>query len=138
MNYWKQEAMRKNRLLFKERNEKEDLKQTFLAEQRQEFEVENIGIPIITKEDNKYTDDMRMCVMDLQSLDISNNKIGSVIKSIGQNIFKQHLETPCKTTIQNIADEALALSKQHMAEKLTQSENFGFFSDGTSREGRKH
>ena len=72
--------------------------------------------------------------MDLQSLDISNNKIGSVIKSIGQNIFKQQLETPCKTTIQNIADEALALSKQH---KLTQSENFGFFSDGTSREGRK-
>jgi hypothetical protein len=99
--------------------------------------VENIGIPIITKEDNKYTDDMRMCVMDLQSLDISNNKIGSVIKSIGQNLFKQQLETPCKTTIQNIADEALALSKQHVAEKLTQSENFGFFSDGTSREGRK-
>jgi hypothetical protein len=61
--------------------------------------------------------------MDLQSLDISNNKIGSVIKSIGQNIFKQQLETPCKTTIQNIADEALALSKQHVAEKLTQSEN---------------
>lgn len=137
VNYWKQEAMRKKRLLFKVRNEKEDLKQTFLAEQRQEFEVENIGIPIITKEDNKYTDDMRMCVMDLQSLDISNNKIGSVIKSIGQNIFKQQLETPCKTTIQNIADEALALSKQHVAEKLTQSENFGFFSDGTSREGRK-
>jgi hypothetical protein len=58
VNYWKPEAMRINRLLLKVRYEKEDLKQTFLAEQRQEFEVENIGILIITKEDNKYTDDM--------------------------------------------------------------------------------
>ncbi|KAK6169718.1 hypothetical protein SNE40_020713 [Patella caerulea] len=128
LNYWKTNAVNRNLKLHKLMVENENLKQNSLNRSKELImQVNENEQPLVTKENNKYTDDMRTCVMDLQSIDIPINKISNVMKSVGQHLFHECIETPSKTTIQNIADEALFISKHHVAEKIKNAENFGFF-----------
>lgn len=92
---------------------------------------------INTKDGKRYSDDMRVCVMDLAGMDIATNKIPEIIKSVGRNIFHNAVETPCKTTVQKISDEGHVISKKHIGEKVCEASNWGVFSDGTTRDGKK-
>ena len=56
-----------------------------------------------------FTDEMRLCVMELLSLEVAIDKISKVIKVVSQHIFTTRLsgdKLPSHATCANIADEA--------------------------------
>jgi hypothetical protein len=85
-----------------------------------------------------YNTDIRKCILQLQSLGLSCNKMGQIIQTVSENIFKVDIpKSPCRTTIQNSIDEGHYLSSKQVGSALTEAENWDFFADYTSRDGRK-
>ena len=118
--------------LFKQNN---DLEQTIDDLECQLKDRVNI---IDTHDGQKYTDDLRKCVMQLQSLDLPCNKIGPVLDSVSTNIFHTNLnKIPSRSTVQNILDEGHFLARKQVAAEITECDNWDLFADGTSRDGKK-
>ena len=87
---------------------------------------------------SKYSDNLRKCVLQLQSLDLPCNKIGQVIDSVSSNIFHTDLnKIPSRSTLQNILDEGHVLARNQVADELLNCTNWDLFADGTSRDGKK-
>jgi hypothetical protein len=64
--------------------------------------------------------------------------MGQIIQTVSENIFKVDIpKSPCRTTIQNSIDEGHYLSSKQVGSALTEAENWDFFADCTSRDGRK-
>jgi hypothetical protein len=64
--------------------------------------------------------DIRKCILQLQSLGLSCNKLGQIIQTVSENIFKVDIpKSPCRTTIQNIIDEGHYLSRKQVGSALT-------------------
>jgi hypothetical protein len=52
-------------------------------------------------------------LLQLQSLSLPCNKLGQIIPTANENIFKVDIpKSPCRTTIQNIIDERHYLSRK--------------------------
>ena len=89
---------------------------------------------VSTLSNGRYNDDIRTCVMELQSLEIPSNKVSEVIKSVSENFCKMKVEKlPKRTTVQNIIDEGHFLAKKQVSEAIAESRNWDLFADGTSR-----
>jgi len=101
----------------------------------QQINHEKENHKISTKTDKgRFTDEMRTCILELSSLEIPTNM---VVNSVGKFLSNTDIDAPSKTTVQNIISECNVITKQHVAEQLAESENWGVFSDGTSRDGKK-
>ena len=139
--YLRQQYERANR-------EKEGIKGKLksVTEEINELKIENDDLKlqqtenrsVSTLSNGRYNDDIRTCVMELQSLEIPSNKVAEVIKSVSENICKMNVEKLLKrTTVQNIIDEGHFLAKEQVSEAISESRNWDLFADGTSRDGRK-
>ena len=89
-----------------------------VTEEIKELKIENDDLKlqqtenrsVSTLSNGRYNDDIRTCVMELQSLEIPSNKVSEVIKSVSENICKMKGEKlPKRTTVQNIIDEGHCL-----------------------------
>jgi hypothetical protein len=86
----------------------------------------------------QYNTDIQKCILQLQSLSLPCNKLGQIIPTANENIFKVDIpKSPCRTTIQNIIDEGHYLSRKQVGSALTKTENWDLLADCTSRDGRK-
>jgi len=87
-----------------------------------------------------FTNDLRLCVIELFGLEIAIEKIPSAIQVVANHIFRCQIndkELPTKSTVQNIVDEGQFLVKSYIADRLHTSESFGISRDGTSRQKKK-
>ena len=86
--------------------------------------------------DASFTENVRLCVMELSGLEVVVEKVSFVIQSVCKQLFNINLtkaDLPSPTTVQAIVDEGHFLAKTFISEKLEQSENWGLNRDGTTR-----
>ena len=92
-------------------------------------------------ENNRFSDDLRKTVMQLQSdCNVPASQCSSVVKCVAKNLFGVEYkdeELPCLQTAINIADEGHVLTKIQTAEEILAAENCTIHTDGTSRGGKK-
>jgi hypothetical protein len=102
---------------------------------------EFLSARLITKTDNgTYTDNVRLCVIELSSLEEAVEKISSVIKAVITHMLGHEFkkaDLPNSTTVQNIVDEGHYLAKTYISERLENTEKWGLQRDGTSRQKKK-
>ena len=88
--------------------------------------------------DASFTENVRLCAMELSGLEVAVEKVSFVIQSVCKQLFNINLtkpDLPSPTTVQAIVDEGHFLAITFISEKLEQSENWGLNQDGTT--GRK-
>ena len=116
-----------------------------LVTQNRDFDDENIWLRemlnknIITFDDQSktYTTDLQKCVFELLGYNVSFQNVSPVINSVLQLVNMKPNKLPCKTTINNMNIERLALSQKHIAEELGPKENLSLLSDETNKFGTK-
>ena len=83
------------------------------------------------------TTDLQKCVFELLGYNVSYQNVSPVINSVLQLVKMKPNKLPCKTTINNVNIERLALSQKHIAEELGPKENLCLLSDETNKFGTK-
>ena len=91
-----------------------------------------------TYKDGKYTDEVRMCVMELSSRNVGIMQIEPVVRSV-LKLCKVDCEWfPKHTQINEMIIESRSLAHVQLADVLTHCENNTLHSDGTSKFGHKY
>ena len=65
------------------------------------------------KTDKKYTDDVRLCIMELSRLQVGANKISEIIQSVSRTLFHRDVEAdqlPSRKTVERVIAEGHAIS----------------------------
>ena len=92
---------------------------------------------LVTYEDGRYTDDVRTCVIELLTHNVTIFNVEPVIRSV-LKLAKIDCDRLLKhTVINNMLAEARALSHMQLVEALTESSNNTLHSDGTTKFGHK-
>ena len=92
------------------------------------------------KDKGVFSDKIRLCIIELLSLEVSVSKVSKIIKVVSQhicNIIIPLNRLPSITTVLKISDEGQYLMKLFIAEKMELADTFGWSKDGTSRRKRK-
>jgi hypothetical protein len=105
------------------------------------FEINDLkemvnGRLVTRNKDASFTENIRLCAMELSGLEVAVEKVSFVIQSVCKQLFNINLtkaDLPSPTTVQAIVDEGHFLAKTFISEKLEQSENWGLNRDGTTR-----
>ena len=93
---------------------------------------------ITTYVDGKYTDDVRICIMDLLSRNVGIRQIEPVIRAVMRLCKINCGRLPQHTAIDDMMIESRSLSQIQLAEALTDTTNNTLHSDGTSKFGHKY
>ena len=93
---------------------------------------------LVTMVDGKYTEEVRLCVMELLALNVGINKVEPVIRAVLRLVNVSCPQLPQHTAISDMLLEARALSQIQLAETLSVTENNTLHSDGTTKFGRKY
>ena len=102
-------------------------------------EVEQLQLrKLTTFEGGKYSDELRMCVMELLSNNVAILQVVPVIQSVLKLAGVTCNTLPKHTAINDMLIEARALSQMQLAEVLTQEDNHTLHSDGTTKFGHKY
>ncbi|XP_045169684.2 uncharacterized protein LOC123532337 [Mercenaria mercenaria] len=91
-------------------------------------------------DDGSYSNEVRLCVMELSGLEVAVEKVSPVIQAISKHLFHVNLEKkdlPSSTTTQSIVDEGHFIAKSYISHQLSETENWGLHRDGTSRKKQK-
>ena len=88
--------------------------------------------------ENKYTDDLRLCIMELLSYNIGILKIEPVLKSVFKLLDVTYDRLPKHSTINEILIESRSLSHLQLAEILNTTSNNTLHSDGTTKFNHKY
>ena len=104
------------------------------------FEINDLkemvnGRLVTRNKDASFTENVRLCAMELSGLEVAVEKVSFVIQSVCKQLFNINLtkaDLPSPTTVQAIVDEGHFLAKTFISEKLEQSENWGLNRDGTT------
>ena len=88
--------------------------------------------------DNKYTDDLRLCIMELLSYNVGILKIELVLKSVFKLLNVTYDRLPKHSTINDILIESRSLSHLQLAEALNTMSNNTLHSDGTTKFNHKY
>lgn len=83
-----------------------------------------------------FSDSVRMCVLELVSLEVATDKIGRVIQAVAKHLFDTNFsdrELPSRQVCVNMTDEAQYITERYIAELLLETPNWGVNKDGTSR-----
>ena len=93
---------------------------------------------VTTYVDGKYTDDVRICVMELLSRNVGIRQVEPVIRAV-MNMCKMSCDRlPQHTAIDDMLIESRSLCQIQVAEALTDSTHNTLHSDGTSKFGHKY
>ncbi|XP_064648481.1 uncharacterized protein LOC135500761 [Lineus longissimus] len=101
---------------------------------------EHETFPDLKDKSGCYSENVRMCVMELTGLEVANDKVPQVIICVSQYIAGRHLQkadVPNPSTVRAISDEGQYVAKRFIAEQLKESTNWGLCKDGTTRKKRK-
>ena len=93
---------------------------------------------LVTMVDGKYTEEVRLCVMELLALNVGINKVEPVIRAVLRLVNVSCPQLPQHTAISDMLLEARALSQIQLAETLSVTENNTLHSDGTTKFGHKY
>ena len=93
---------------------------------------------LITMVDGKYTEEVRLCVMELLALNVGINKVEPVIRAVLKLANVSCPQLPQHTAISDMLLEARALSQIQLAETLSVTEDNTLHSDGTTKFGQKY
>ena len=106
---------------------------------QKKVDIENLEkLEIELQLNGNFTEDVRLCVMELLSHEMAVEKISPTIKVVAEHIFKTKLKgLPSHTTMVNISDEAQYLNKCYTAEMMETPLHFGWNKDGTSKNKKK-
>ena len=88
--------------------------------------------------DGKYTDSMRLCIMEILSHNVGINQVEPVIKAVLRLANLECDKLPQHTAISEMLLESRTLSQIQLAETLTGSEYTTLHSDGTTKFGHKY
>lgn len=93
---------------------------------------------ITTYKDGKYTDDVRICVMELLSRNVGIKQVEPVIKAVMKLCQVKCDRLPQHTAIDDMLIESRSLCQVQLAEALADSAHNTLHSDGTSKFGHKY
>ena len=93
---------------------------------------------VTTYVDGKYTDDVRICVMELLSRNVGIRQVEPVIRAVMKMCKVNCDRLPQHTAIDDMLIESRSLCQIQLAEALTDSTNNTLHSDGTSKFGHKY
>ena len=93
---------------------------------------------LTTFEGGKYSDELRMCIMELLSHNVAILRVVPVIQSVLKLAGVTCNRLPKHTAINDMLIEARALSQMQLAEVLTQEDHHTLHSDGTTKFGHKY
>ena len=93
---------------------------------------------LVTYVDGKYTDRMRLCVMDILSHNVGINQIEPVIQAVLRLAELECDKLPQHTAISEMLLESRTLSQIQLAHTLTDTEYNTLHSDGTTKFGHKY
>ena len=88
--------------------------------------------------ENKYTDDLRLCIMELLSYNVGILKIEPILKSVFKLLNVTYDRLPKHSTINEILIESRTLSHLQLAEILNTTSNNTLHSDGTTKFNHKY
>ena len=88
--------------------------------------------------DNKYTDTLRICIMELLSYNVGILNVSPIIQSVLHLAGLDYDKLPERTTINEILIESRSLAHMQLAETLTHASNSTLHSDGTTKFGHKY
>ena len=90
--------------------------------------------------EGKYTDDLRVCIMELLTLNVGILKIEPVLLSVFKLLQISFDKLPKRTTINEILIESRSVAQTQLAEILTTPElsNNTLHSDATTKYGHKY
>ena len=123
---------------------KEELK--ISANRNQELEAELLYMKDTAKlttryDNNQFTMEVEKCVMQLATeCEVSAQKCGRVIQAVSKNIFNVDImekDLPSENTVINMVDRAHVLAKYQVAEEMSESEQWDYHFDGTTRDNKK-
>lgn len=89
-------------------------------------------------EKGKYTDDIRMCIMELLSHNVGILNVVPVIQSVLHMAGLEYDRLPKHTAINEMIVESRSLAQMQVAETLLQVPNATLHTDGTSKFGHKY
>lgn len=95
-------------------------------------------VSFFDKSENKYSFELRECIYDLLSLNVSASNCSKVISSVLKLVNKKVEKLPSSTTILNMNVERLILSQQQINEKLPDEDNVTIYTDETTKFGTKY
>ena len=93
---------------------------------------------LVTYVDGKYTDSMRLCVMDILSHNVGINQVEPVIQAVLRLAELECDKLPQHTAISEMLLESRTLSQIQLAHTLTNTEYNTLHSDGTTKFGHKY
>lgn len=93
---------------------------------------------ITTMVNGKYTEEVRLCVMDLLSHNVGIKRVEPIIRAVLKLANVTCHQLPQPTAISDMLLEGRVLSQIQLAETLTASENNTLHSDGTTKFGHKY
>jgi len=93
---------------------------------------------LITFEHGKYTNELRVCIMELLSHNVAILQIVPIIQSVLNLAGVTCNRLPKHTAINDMLIQARALSQMQLAEVLTQEDYHTLHSDGTTKFGHKY
>lgn len=88
-------------------------------------------------QEGKYTDDLRMCIMELLSCNVGILNVEPIIKSVLTLAGLQYDKLPKHTAVNEMLIEGRCIAKKQVAETLSQAPYSTLHSDGTSKFGHK-
>ena len=88
--------------------------------------------------DGKYTDSMRVCIMDILSRNVGMKQVEPVIQAVLRLVGVECDHLPKHTTISDMLLESRALSQVQLAQTLANTEYNTLHSDGTTKYGQKY
>ena len=97
-------------------------------------------IELDLKDEQAYSTNLRLLVLELISLEVPTANIPLVIQAVADKLFRRTIsltDLPSRQTVLNISDEGQALIKMMYCDKLSQAESFGIHKDGTSKQKKK-
>ena len=89
-------------------------------------------------EGGKFTDSIRMCIMELLSYNVGILNIEPILKSVLRMAGLEYDRLPKHTTINEMLIESRSLAQMQLAETLLQAPNTTLHSDGTTKFGHKY
>ena len=93
---------------------------------------------VVTFMDGKYTEDVRLCVMDLLSRNVGIRQVEPVVQSVLRLCKMDCDRFPQHTQINEMLIESRSLAHVQLADVLTGSDSNTLHSDGTSKFGHKY
>ena len=85
-----------------------------------------------------YTDEMKIYVLELLTLNVPTSQIGGVIESVMKLAHCQASHLPCRSTINDWNAMRLIMAQKHLSGELTEQETLGLLSDETSKFGLQY